>query len=145
MVQNRGGSVSLKLIDFGLAQLATSSHKPALGGTWAYRAPETYRSPHMAAHPAIDVFAFGRLCHFVFVGTPPFAALGMTTDALKLRITGGEHLRPVWPSVLSETGVRLSRLEELCAQQDPANRPTMTMCQLMANMASASAGRDDTR
>merc|ERR1712056_53077 len=114
MVHNCGGCLSLKLIDFGFAQLATSSHKPTLGGTWAYRAPETYRSPLMAAHPAIDVFAVGRLCHFVFVGTPPFAALGMTTEALKLRITGGEHLRPVWPSQVSPTGVRLRRLEELC-------------------------------
>merc|ERR1712232_631603 len=47
-----------KLLDFGLAQLVTQSKRVRLGGQWRYLAPESIRTPEIAAHPSIDMFAF---------------------------------------------------------------------------------------
>merc|ERR1711972_330543 len=83
MLQSHNEAVRCKLIDFGLAQLATKSQRPALGGSWAYRAPETYRAPLTPAHPTMDVFAFGRLCHVVITRTRrPFATPGVDEDEM---------------------------------------------------------------
>jgi len=68
IVEQRGPGPHAKLLDFGLARVLSRQAQP-LGGTLRWAAPEVFHKgePTVAA----DVFSFGRVIYFVFVGKKP--------------------------------------------------------------------------
>jgi serine/threonine protein kinase/tetratricopeptide (TPR) repeat protein len=68
----------IKVLDFGLSQLATpesGSVSPATAGTFAYMAPELLRDD--PATPASDLYAVGMIAYEVFAGRYPFRNTNM--------------------------------------------------------------------
>jgi serine/threonine-protein kinase len=122
MVVERGGEEALKVLDFGVAQVASGgARRTAPGmviGTPEYIAPEQVRG--QPATPAIDVYAFGVLMHEMLVGTTPFEA-AESLDVLAMKTAG-----PAAPvtSKRADIPTSMARLVDRCLEMDPTARPT---------------------
>lgn len=70
---DRTGSLSVKLIDFGIAQWKRhgSIQAPGFSGTPPYAAPEQIQEQE--ATPASDLYSLGMVLHQIFAGRFPFA------------------------------------------------------------------------
>jgi hypothetical protein len=100
------GTVDVRLLDFGLAQMAEFDTLTALGdvpGTLAYISPERLRGE--AATPAADVWAVGVVLWEALAGEHPFwhGDLNETTRRIALGAPALEVLRPDLRSHLLET------------------------------------------
>lgn len=91
-----------KLLDFGLARVL-SRHVRPLGGTTEWLAPEIMGCASGSLSPAADVFALGRIMHFVVTGKTVFEgtrrpAMTLTLKARRLpqmQWSGGSTLIPL--------------------------------------------------
>lgn len=82
---DRGGSMRVKIIDFGTSNLCGSDEMlHSKFGTPYYVAPEVLRSKY--AHPA-DVWSCGVIMYILLCGCPPFG--GRTDDAILHKIMAG--------------------------------------------------------
>src|SRR6185503_7465998 len=130
-------SPSVKVLDFGLAQLvatARSSEAPphptggsaaaadprltetgTLLGTPLYVAPEVIRDPR-AASPASDIYSFAALAYEVLAGRSPFA--GTTSEVLQAHL---HQAPPPAPLALLPEGAREALQAGLA--KEPSARP----------------------
>lgn len=122
MVAARGGSLAVKVLDFGIARSVTLAGPSRAPGELhgfvnpAFAAPELLAGGDVDARA--DVYSFGVLAWLLLTG-------GLPVDDADVRrlvaaVTAGQ-LRP-WPQ---PRGVhrRLRRLVAVCLQRDPAARP----------------------
>ena len=112
------GRRQAKILDFGIARLATSS-APAPGamvGTAGYSAPEQVMSKAVDARS--DVFAFGALAYELLTFSRPFA--GGTIGELFKRVLASEaeSMSRHWP----DCDEALANLVGRCLRRDPAGR-----------------------
>ncbi|WP_405756562.1 protein kinase domain-containing protein [Streptomyces sp. NBC_00073] len=111
----------LKICDFGIAYSADATAGwTATGqviGTWAYMAPEQWRSERVDGR--CDLYALGCVLYALLSGAPPFGHADLY--ALMLRHTGEAPLplREVGAPVPAE----LDRLVQALLAKDPADRP----------------------
>ncbi len=116
------GSEVVKVLDFGLAYVATS-HTPrltqtgAIIGTARYMAPEQTRGEEVV--PATDVFALGILLYEMVTGQVPFLAKTPVLTALKISM--GEYIPP--DEIEPKLPRSVVRAIHSALRQDPAQRP----------------------
>ena len=134
-----GEEISIRLLDFGLAQLADADTLTAHGdipGTLAYISPERLRGE--SGGPASDVWAVGVMLWEALAGWHPFWAPSLLATAKKIE-AGAPPLalaRPDLPKPLVATvdararprsgrGPRAAELAERCGSRDgsPRSRP----------------------
>ena len=117
-----GPQATVKLVDFGLAELRGSQTAPSemIHGTPCYIAPELVRG--QSADERSDQYSFGALLFEMLAGRPPFDHEDVRTLCLM-------HLRDPAPGVTSPHGPlpgELVRLVERCLAKSPALRfPSM--------------------
>ena len=108
-------SPHVKVLDFGLAELAPSGERPGgdggLPGTPLYAAPEVIR--HFKASPASDVYSFAVIAYELLGGKPPFQ--GTVTEVL----TGHLVMEPPPLPLPAEVWRALRQ----ALHKDPARRP----------------------
>src|SRR5579875_1985879 len=112
--------IDVRLLDFGLAQMAEFDTLTALGdvpGTLAYISPE--RLQGLPATPAADVWAAGVVLWEALAGRHPFRAedLGETSRRIQAGAPPLAAVRPDLPE-------RLQRAVGRALALDPARRPT---------------------
>jgi len=125
-----GEGVSVRLLDFGLAQMAEAESLTAQGdvpGTLAYISPERLAGEEATA--AADVWAVGVMLWESLAGRHPFwqTSLLETARAIEHGAAPLEELRPDLPE-------RLAALVDRALSLDPASRPSA------AELASALRG-----
>jgi eukaryotic-like serine/threonine-protein kinase len=114
-----GEEVSVRLLDFGLAQLEQADTLTAMGdvpGTLAYIAPE--RLAGEATTGAADVWAVGVLLWESLAGRHPFWAVSPLETARRIE-QGAKPLAELRPDLPRE----LTRTVDLMLSVDPRNRP----------------------
>ena len=133
----QGGEVSVRLLDFGLAQIDHADTLTAAGdvpGTLAYIAPE--RLGGEEATGAADVWSVGVLLWEALAGRHPFWAVSPLETAR--RVEGGARplaeLRPDLPRELCRAVDRMLAL-------DPRKRPTAKQAHHLLGAAEAARGR----
>jgi hypothetical protein len=124
LAKHRGQPDVVKVLDFGLAQLATSDEvttsAPSSGrlhGTVGYMAPELFAGGD--ASPASDIYALGCIGWEMLTGRPPF--VGRAADVIEA------HLRAAAPSpsahrIVGPVPQGLEQLILRCLEKDPARR-----------------------
>ncbi|KAA9378498.1 protein kinase [Microbispora cellulosiformans] len=117
---HRTASGALKVVDFGVAQVATEAARlTAVGafvGTAAYLAPEQIEG--RGAGAACDLYALGCVCYELLCGQPPFT--GSAPELVYRHI----HQAPVPPSRhRPDIPAELERLILALLAKDPAARP----------------------
>ncbi|MBO4275979.1 serine/threonine-protein kinase, partial [Microbispora triticiradicis] len=117
---HRTANGALKVVDFGLAQVATEAARltavGAVVGTAAYLAPEQIEG--RGAGAACDLYALGCVCYELLCGHPPFT--GSAPELVYRHI----HQAPVPPSRhRPEIPAELERLIMALLAKDPAARP----------------------
>ncbi|MEV0231766.1 serine/threonine-protein kinase [Nonomuraea sp. NPDC050786] len=107
--------VGPRVIDFGIAQLATPDATRSVGivGTPAYMSPEQAVGGEVTA--ASDVFAWGGVVAYAATGRPPFGAGGAPETLFRV-----VHYAPE----LEGLDERLRPLVEQALAKEPARRPT---------------------
>jgi hypothetical protein len=118
-----GEAISVRLLDFGLAQLAEEESLTATGdvpGTLAYVSPERLRGAH--GEPAADIWAVGVLLWEALAGWHPFwnGSLLETAKRIEAGAAPLEQARPDLPRPLCALVDRMLAL-------DPAARPPARM------------------
>jgi hypothetical protein len=133
----QGDDVSVRLLDFGLAQIDHADTLTAAGdvpGTLAYIAPERLRGEE--ATGAADVWSVGVLLWEALAGRHPFWAVSPLETAR--RVEGGAQpladLRPDQPRELCRVVDRMLAL-------DPRKRPTAKQAWHLLGAAEATRGR----
>jgi hypothetical protein len=133
----QGGEVSVRLLDFGLAQIDHADTLTAVGdvpGTLAYIAPE--RLDGEDATGAADVWSVGVLLWEALAGRHPFWAVSPLETARRVE-RGAQplaELRPDLPRELCRTVDRMLAL-------DPRQRPTARQAHHLLVAAEAARGR----
>ncbi|WP_327045586.1 serine/threonine protein kinase [Microbispora sp. NBC_01189] len=117
---HRTASGALKVVDFGVAQVATEAARltavGAVVGTAAYLAPEQIEG--RSAGAACDLYALGCVCYELLCGQPPFT--GSAPQLIYRHI----HEAPVPPSRhRPDIPAELQRLVMALLDKDPAVRP----------------------
>ncbi|WP_182887116.1 serine/threonine-protein kinase [Microbispora sp. H10885] len=117
---HRTANGALKVVDFGVAQVATEAARltavGAVVGTAAYLAPEQIEG--RGAGAACDLYALGCVCYELLCGHPPFT--GSAPELVYRHI----HQAPVPPSRhRPEIPAELERLIMALLAKDPAARP----------------------
>eukprot|EP00446_Apocalathium_sp_SHHI-4_P056974 CAMPEP_0177292458 /NCGR_PEP_ID=MMETSP0368-20130122/187_1 /TAXON_ID=447022 ORGANISM="Scrippsiella hangoei-like, Strain SHHI-4" /NCGR_SAMPLE_ID=MMETSP0368 /ASSEMBLY_ACC=CAM_ASM_000363 /LENGTH=710 /DNA_ID=CAMNT_0018750093 /DNA_START=1 /DNA_END=2133 /DNA_ORIENTATION=- len=122
LVERQGlGSVSVKLVDFGLSRLLSRTPRP-MGGTIHWMAPEVMLGTQREPSPNADVFSFGRLLYMIVTGCRPMPREEILRQAESGRVPilkwGREPLveecRPIC---------------DTCCHVDPARRPSISEVQ----------------
>ena len=133
----QGAEVSVRLLDFGLAQIDHADTLTAAGdvpGTLAYIAPE--RLDGEEATGAADVWSVGVLLWEALAGRHPFWAISPLETARRVE-KGAQplaELRPDLPRELCRTVDRMLAL-------DPRKRPTARQAHHLLSAAEATRGR----
>jgi serine/threonine protein kinase len=139
-----GAEPSIKLVDFGLAELREPTANVAMAevcfGTPCYIAPEVIRGN--PAGERSDQYSFGILLWEMLTGEPPFAASSVRALCLK-------HLNDPLPVPVSPHGElpeELVAVLERCLAKAPAARyPTMRAVLVELDRIAAHHGRRDWR
>jgi hypothetical protein len=135
-----GDELTVKLLDFGLAQFDEADTLTAVGdvpGTLAYISPERLRGAE--ATPASDVWAVGVLLWEALAGRHPF--WGVPLPSVAAAIEAGP---PPLASERPDLGKRLAAAVDRAASVDPAKRPRAA--ELAAELrAAVAAPRDQHR
>jgi Protein kinase domain len=134
-----GDEVSIRLLDFGLAQLEHADTLTAVGdvpGTLAYIAPE--RLAGEEASGAADVWAVGVLLWEALAGRHPFWAVSPLETARRVE-QGAQPLAQLRPDLPRE----LSRAVDRMLSLDPRKRPAAK--QALALLRAAEDGRAERR
>ncbi len=119
MVSGRGDALQAKIIDFGVARLATRSPSGTHAvGTPRYIAPEQLRG---AAEPASDLYALGALLYFALSGKEYLHRLE-TTDLL-LHVAQAKEA-PALREVAPNASIDEETLVKSLLSPDPRERPT---------------------
>lgn len=111
-----GPGEQVKIIDFGIAQTATSAAVTGTGaviGSPAYLAPERIRGG--GATPASDLYSLGIVAYECLAGAPPFAGAGMAIAQA--------HVYQPMPSLPADIPAEIAPLVEQLTAKDPAARP----------------------
>jgi serine/threonine-protein kinase len=106
----------LKIVDFGIAQAASSAAVTGTGaviGSPAYLAPERVRGG--AATPASDLYSLGIVAYECLVGSPPFSGAGMSV--------AHAHVYQPMPPLPPGVPAGIAPLVEQLTAKDPAARP----------------------
>jgi len=113
---SRGNEWSVKLLDFGMANLhsAERGEQEAVGGTPEFMAPE--RIAGQSPRPSMDIYSLGIIMHQLITGTVPFT--GATIDEVF------EAQRKVTPPRMSDViGERIPERVELLVDRALAKQP----------------------
>jgi eukaryotic-like serine/threonine-protein kinase len=124
-VCERGGhSDVVKVVDFGLVKVLTSSDQSATGTNLLIGTP-LYMSPESIEHPATidarsDLYSLGCVAYHLLTGTPPFTGRNVIEVC-----AAHMHSVPVPPSERLERPLpaELEALLLRCLAKDPAERP----------------------
>jgi WD40 repeat protein/serine/threonine protein kinase len=119
---DRAGSLSPKITDFGLAKLVigglTQTASGAILGTPGYMAPEQAGSTSVPVGPAVDIHALGAILYELLTGRPPFHAAEVLETLDQLR-----SQEPVSPRRLIATIPRdLETICLKCLHKEPSRR-----------------------
>jgi len=106
----------IKVIDYGVSQLANTKHSDAIAGTPSCMAPEQWRGAPTAKS---DVYALGCLLYWLVTGAPPFIG------PLPQLMLSHSNVLPQRPSEKREIPAELERIIMRALSKDPAMRPTM--------------------
>merc|ERR1712050_628494 len=105
------------------------SQRPLPGKTWQYLAPEYMCRPGTPAAPSADMFAYGRLCYVIVVGSAPVEAL--SNDTLEKAARSGIHIVLPWPPSVSPLLGRLRTVATLGMYTDVDERLSAREAQLI--------------
>jgi hypothetical protein len=133
----QGGDVSVRLLDFGLAQLDHADTLTAAGdvpGTLAYIAPE--RLGGEEATGAADVWSVGVLLWEALAGRHPFWAVSPLETARRVE-AGAQPLAGLRPDLPRE----LCRAVDRMLSVDPRKRPTARQAHQLLDAAEATRGQ----
>jgi hypothetical protein len=133
----QGGEVSVRLLDFGLAQIDHADTLTAAGdvpGTLAYIAPE--RLDGAEATGAADVWSVGVLLWEALAGRHPFWAVSPLETARRVE-RGAQPLAELRPDLPRELCRTVDRMLSL----DPRQRPTAKQAHHLLGAAEAARGR----
>jgi Protein kinase domain len=133
----QGGEVSVRLLDFGLAQLEHADTLTAAGdvpGTLAYIAPERLHGDE--ATGAADVWSVGVLLWEALAGRHPFWAVSPLETARRVE-RGARPLAELRPDLPRELCRAVDRMLAL----DPRQRPTARQAHQLLGAAEAARGR----
>jgi serine/threonine protein kinase len=149
---SRGGQYDfVKVLDFGLAKLASDEHESHLTATDTVAGTPLYVSPEAITHPEqidarADVYGIGAVGYFLLTGSPVFSGSSATDICLK-------HVRetPQPPSARSGQPVSpaLEAIVLRCLAKSPAARPRdaaelsalLQACPVSGNWTSADAAQ----
>src|SRR5262249_37894971 len=114
----------LKLCDFGVAKVLTSSTHETQGGllvgTPEYMSPEQAHGQARDAGPAADVYALGTILYAILTGRPPFQSAPIPQPPERVRPQEPAPPRRLQPSVPHD----LQTICLKCLQKDPRRRYT---------------------
>lgn len=131
LVEGEGSGVSIRILDFGLAQVAQAETLTAHGdvpGTLAYISPERLRG--ITATAAADVWAVGVLLWESLAGWHPFWTSSLLETAKKIQ-EGAPPLSTARPDLPE----RLRRAVDDALDLDPEQRPAATDLAAMLRLA----------
>jgi serine/threonine protein kinase len=113
LLRRNGRADAVKLLDFGVAQIA--GHAGSRAGTPGYLAPEV--ATDMGGDPRSDIYAVGCLAYLMLAGRPPFVA----RDPGELLLA---HLSdpPPPPSKFASVPAVLESIVLRCLAKNPAER-----------------------
>ena len=118
MIVNRMNQDKVKLIDFGLAKMFSSSELKTKVGQYHYVAPEIFSK---AYSPQVDSWSCGVMMYMMLTGEPPFN--GKTANDVFNRINGGSFStsQKVWDKISQPAKDLIKSLLE----SDPMKRITV--------------------
>lgn len=138
MIEQSGGRLIVKVIDFGLAKSADAiTRRPTEGviGSFNYIAPEQIDQDKFGMPgPLCDVYAMGLVIHEMLTGRIAIAASGVENHALVLKQL---NYTPPPPGISGE----VDRVVMKAIRKDPGQRQR-TVSQLAQELESAIARRD---
>ena len=119
------GTTSLKVLDFGIAKLASGDGQEdhvltrtgVVLGSPRYMSPEQVRNSK-SVEPRTDIWALGAVLYQLLTGAPPFDA--ETVPALSAAIVSDPA--PLLRSTLPDAPAELEQLVLRCLEKDPAYR-----------------------
>lgn len=120
VMEGEGSSVSIKLLDFGLAKVSHHSRLTTAGvimGTLSHVAPESFQAPQFS--PAADIYSLGIVFYQMLTGRLPFQEDSVQALVEKIMVEqpdAPEELRPDIPP-------RYSELVQRMLDKDPEKRP----------------------
>lgn len=83
----------ITITDFGFSQATAAGARPIIGGTLGFAAPEQIDPCFGTVGPWTDIYAIGRLVHWLVIGTPPNTGYGLG-DIIAHTVRHEEGRRP---------------------------------------------------
>ena len=120
---------TVKLVDFGCAQISTDSglilSKASAGNTPAYCPPEVLENPKAPITPAMDVWGLGIILYIMLTGLHPFDLNGNATDDQIERLIKQRQAPPLQNSpITAHMSDSAIDVIEKCIKWDPKERIT---------------------
>ena len=118
-IMNRTHQHVVKLADFGLAKMFSSSELKSKVGAYHYIAPEIFEGTYTQA---VDCWSVGVMIYMMLTGAPPF--YGKTPNEVYSSIKGGSYSmsQPIWENI--SPGAK--ELVQALLTKDPTKRITIS-------------------